>query len=191
MEKCQPAVVASELPKLPLHESTLYCDVQAFDKVINLAFTAMLIIYGIVAGLGYYYFGDAASTLITDDLARNSPFTGHSVSKCIPYFAYLWGLSSVCVIHRKLEFWSNFLLFFSAGIVTRLHRRQTGGLVHSSERLYDLPMPHPSHPGKIIGACIPSQSFQAVLPSLKLGSQTLQCPWLMLEVLTIWCHCRT
>lgn len=56
---------------------------QAFDKVINLAFTAMLIIYGIVAGLGYYYFGDAASTLITDDLARNSPFTGHSVRKCI------------------------------------------------------------------------------------------------------------
>ncbi|CAL8462945.1 g2479 [Coccomyxa elongata] len=52
---------------------------RAFDKVINLAFTAMLIIYGIVAGLGYYYFGDAASTLITDDLARNSPFTGHSV----------------------------------------------------------------------------------------------------------------
>ena len=53
---------------------------QAFDKVINFAFMAMLIIYAIVAGLGYYYFGDAASTLITDDLARNSPFTGHSVS---------------------------------------------------------------------------------------------------------------
>jgi vesicular inhibitory amino acid transporter len=56
---------------------------QAFDKVINFAFTAMLIIYAIVAGLGYYYFGDAASTLITDDLARNSPFTGHSVSNSL------------------------------------------------------------------------------------------------------------
>lgn len=56
---------------------------QAFDKVINFAFTAMLIIYAIVAGLGYYYFGDAASTLITDDLARNSPFTGHSVSNSV------------------------------------------------------------------------------------------------------------
>lgn len=53
---------------------------QAFDSVINCAFTAMLVIYGAVAGLGYYYFGDAASTLITDDLANNSPFTGRSVS---------------------------------------------------------------------------------------------------------------
>ena len=53
--------------------------VQAFDTVINWAFTAMLVIYGAVAGLGYYYFGDAASTLITEDLAANSPFTGRSV----------------------------------------------------------------------------------------------------------------
>ena len=53
--------------------------VQAFDTVINWAFTAMLLIYGAVAGLGYFYFGDAASTLITDDLANNSPFTGRSV----------------------------------------------------------------------------------------------------------------
>ena len=52
---------------------------QAFDSVINYAFTAMLVIYAIVAGLGYYYFGNAASTLITDDLATNSPFTGHWV----------------------------------------------------------------------------------------------------------------
>lgn len=54
--------------------------VQKFDTVINWAFTAMLVIYGAVAGLGYYYFGDAASTLITDDLASNSPFIGRSVS---------------------------------------------------------------------------------------------------------------
>ena len=52
---------------------------QAFDTVINRAFLAMLVIYAIVAGLGYYYFGDAASVLITDDLAINSPFTGRSV----------------------------------------------------------------------------------------------------------------
>ncbi|CAK0784981.1 hypothetical protein CVIRNUC_008186 [Coccomyxa viridis] len=52
---------------------------QAFDSVINWAFTAMLIIYGAVAGLGYYYFGDAASTLITEDLATNSPFVGRSI----------------------------------------------------------------------------------------------------------------
>lgn len=61
---------------------------QAFDSVINYAFTSMLVIYAIVAGLGYYYFGNAASTLITDDLAANSPFTGHWVScmLCTPCF---------------------------------------------------------------------------------------------------------
>ena len=56
-----------------------HLSLQAFDTVINWAFTAMLIIYGAVAGLGYYYFGDAASTLITEDLATNSPFVGCSV----------------------------------------------------------------------------------------------------------------
>ena len=60
--------------------SNSYPYLQAFDSVINWAFTAMLIIYGAVAGLGYYYFGDAASTLITEDLATNSPFVGRSVS---------------------------------------------------------------------------------------------------------------
>ena len=59
--------------------SNFHLSLQAFDSVINWAFTAMLIIYGAVAGLGYYYFGDAASTLITEDLATNSPFVGRSV----------------------------------------------------------------------------------------------------------------
>lgn len=61
------------------HLNTLAVPWQAFDTVLNRAFFAMLIIYAIVAGLGYYYFGDAASVLITDDLAINSPFTGRSV----------------------------------------------------------------------------------------------------------------
>ena len=52
----------------------------------------MLVIYGIVAGLGYYYFGDAASTLITDDLSLNSPFTGHSVRSASSYV-----LKLICV----------------------------------------------------------------------------------------------
>ena len=60
--------------------SNFHLALQAFDSVINWAFTAMLIIYGAVAGLGYYYFGDAASTLITEDLATNSPFVGRSVT---------------------------------------------------------------------------------------------------------------
>ena len=39
----------------------------------------MAVVYGLVAGLGYYYFGDAASTLVTNDLTNNSPYTGHWV----------------------------------------------------------------------------------------------------------------
>lgn len=37
----------------------------------------MMGVYGTVAALGYYYFGSSAHTLLTTDLARNSPFTGH------------------------------------------------------------------------------------------------------------------
>ncbi|KAK9907651.1 hypothetical protein WJX75_007699 [Coccomyxa subellipsoidea] len=102
---------------------------RAFDKVINFAFTAMLIIYAIVAGLGYYYFGDAASTLITDDLARNSPFTGHSilipgftvdklVALCILVNAYTTYPCLILVIQDML--WS-VLPFLETG--TRLPRR--------------------------------------------------------------------
>ena len=39
----------------------------------------MAVVYGLVAGLGYYYFGDAASTLVTNDLTNNSPYTGRWV----------------------------------------------------------------------------------------------------------------
>ena len=52
---------------------------QDFNKVIYASFTAMAVVYGLVAGLGYYYFGDAASTLVTNDLATNSPYTGRWV----------------------------------------------------------------------------------------------------------------
>ena len=68
----------------------------------------MLVVYATVAGLGYYYFGNAASTLITDDLATNSPFTGHWVRChfapldehiiiCIPYIVYgICGSTHIC-----------------------------------------------------------------------------------------------
>lgn len=52
---------------------------QDFNKVIYASFAAMAVVYGLVAGLGYYYFGDAASTLVTNDLATNSPYTGRWV----------------------------------------------------------------------------------------------------------------
>ncbi len=50
---------------------------QDFDTVLNISFSLMLGVYGAVAALGYYYFGSSAHTLVTTDLARNSPFTGH------------------------------------------------------------------------------------------------------------------
>ncbi|KAL3142963.1 hypothetical protein ABBQ38_003248 [Trebouxia sp. C0009 RCD-2024] len=50
---------------------------QEFDSVLNVSFSLMLGVYGTVAALGYYYFGSSAHTLLTTDLARNSPFTGH------------------------------------------------------------------------------------------------------------------
>jgi hypothetical protein len=53
--------------------------VQDFNTVIYVSFAAMAVVYGLVAGLGYYYFGDAASTLVTNDLTNNSPYTGHWV----------------------------------------------------------------------------------------------------------------
>lgn len=52
---------------------------QDFNTVIYVSFAAMAVVYGLVAGLGYYYFGDAASTLVTNDLTNNSPYTGHWV----------------------------------------------------------------------------------------------------------------
>ena len=51
--------------------------IQDFDTVLNISFSLMLAVYGTVATLGYYYFGSSAHTLLTTDLARNSPFTGH------------------------------------------------------------------------------------------------------------------
>ena len=51
--------------------------IQDFDTVLNISFSLMLGVYGTVAALGYYYFGSSAHTLLTTDLARNSPFSGH------------------------------------------------------------------------------------------------------------------
>ena len=53
------------------------CVIQDFDTVLNISFSLMLGVYGAVAALGYYYFGSSAHTLLTTDLARNSPFSGH------------------------------------------------------------------------------------------------------------------
>ena len=52
---------------------------QAFDSVLAIAFGSMLGVYALVAGLGYYYFGRDAATLVTSDLATDTPFAGKAV----------------------------------------------------------------------------------------------------------------
>ena len=52
---------------------------QAFDSVLAIAFGSMLGVYALVAGLGYYYFGRDAATLVTSDLATDTPFAGKAI----------------------------------------------------------------------------------------------------------------
>lgn len=70
------AISVSGHSSLPVLRNSM-ARVQDFDSVLNLSFGLMLGVYGAVAALGYYYFGNSAHTLVTTDLARNSPFTGH------------------------------------------------------------------------------------------------------------------
>eukprot|EP00884_Botryococcus_braunii_P012581 jgi/Botrbrau1/21323/Bobra.0184s0033.1 len=53
--------------------------VQAFDSVLVAGFSLMGTVYGLVAAAGYYYFGDLSAEIITDSLARDSPFAGRSL----------------------------------------------------------------------------------------------------------------
>lgn len=47
--------------------------------MLAIAFGTMLVVYSLVAGLGYYYFGRDAATLVTSDLATDTPFAGKSI----------------------------------------------------------------------------------------------------------------
>lgn len=70
------AVSVSGHSSLPVLRNSMATP-QDFDTVLNISFSLMLGVYAAVAALGYYYFGSSAHTLVTTDLARNSPFTGH------------------------------------------------------------------------------------------------------------------
>eukprot|EP00887_Chlorella_sp_A99_P000056 scaffold16.g56.t1 len=48
----------------------------AFPAALRAAFGGLLVIYGVVAATGYWYFGEAASPLITTDIALNSAYAG-------------------------------------------------------------------------------------------------------------------
>ena len=69
--------VKLSLSVVPAASVTASSFLQDFNKVLNISFSLMLGVYGSVAALGYYYFGSSAHTLVTTDLGRNSPFSGH------------------------------------------------------------------------------------------------------------------
>ncbi len=52
---------------------------QEFDKVLDMGFGTMLVLYALVAGCGYYYWGNQAHTLLTTDLKLNSRLSGQSI----------------------------------------------------------------------------------------------------------------
>ncbi|KAK9806857.1 hypothetical protein WJX72_005136 [[Myrmecia] bisecta] len=105
------AVSVSGHSSLPVLRSSMK-NRQDFDIVLNLAFGSMFIVYGLVSSCGYYYFGSAASELITTDLATNSFFTGRFllpgvtvdrvVTACILVNAYTTYPSLVLVIQDMI-----------------------------------------------------------------------------------------
>ena len=69
------AVSVSGHSSLPALRSSL-ADPAAFPAVLNAAFLAMAAAYGATAMAGYFYFGDAASPVVTSNLAADAPFAG-------------------------------------------------------------------------------------------------------------------
>lgn len=104
------------MPHIHLPVATMTLLLQDFDKVLNISFSLMLVVYGTVAGLGYYYFGDSAHTLVTTDLTLNSPFRGHNlllpgltvdklVAACVLLNAYSTYPSLVLVMQVSHVLW--------------------------------------------------------------------------------------
>lgn len=58
------AVSVSGHSSLPAIRSSM-AHPQHFGRVLNFSFLVMTVIYGCVSGLGYYYFGDQTSQLVT------------------------------------------------------------------------------------------------------------------------------
>jgi len=54
-------------------------DPSIFPSVLNAAFAAMGVAYGATAAAGYWYFGDAASAVVTANLATDAPFARASL----------------------------------------------------------------------------------------------------------------
>mmetsp|Transcript_13585 Transcript_13585/g.41061 ORF Transcript_13585/g.41061 Transcript_13585/m.41061 type:complete len:381 (+) Transcript_13585:378-1520(+) len=72
------AVSVSGHSSLPAIRSSM-AHPQQFGGVLRFSFVVMTIIYGCVCGLGYYYFGEETSQLVTTDLALRAPFAGQSL----------------------------------------------------------------------------------------------------------------
>jgi vesicular inhibitory amino acid transporter len=72
------AVSVSGHSSLPALRASM-ADPSAFPSVVNTAFTFMALLYGGVAAVGYFYFGDKARMVVTASLARDSPFAGRDL----------------------------------------------------------------------------------------------------------------
>lgn len=75
------AIACAALPQQLAGSCALskHAAVQDFGKVLNMGFATMLVLYSLVAGCGYYYWGNKAHTLLTTDLKLDSPFSGRSI----------------------------------------------------------------------------------------------------------------
>ena len=102
-------VAVSQLPSLrmALGISGRVSRMQDFDKVLNLGFSTMLVLYAFVAVCGYYYFGWSAHELVTADLKINSPLSG--VSLAIPGLT-LDKLVSIFILCNAFSTYPNLLL---------------------------------------------------------------------------------
>lgn len=75
--------------------------------MLNLGFTSMLILYGVVAGCGYFYWGCGAHELVTLDLQLDSPLS--DVSLLIPGLT-LDRLVSACILVNALTTYPSLLM---------------------------------------------------------------------------------
>ena len=95
------------------HIDIVICFLQDFAKVLNFELTNMLVLYGAVAVCGYYYFGRAAHTLVTEDLASDSPVKG--ISLIFPGFT-IFKLVSALILLNVFKTYPNLLLVKQASL---------------------------------------------------------------------------
>jgi hypothetical protein len=69
---------------------------ERFPVALTASFSVMLAVYCTTAAVGYWYFGDSASPLVTADLAHNSWYTSHA--RLVPVHRLLVRLLGLSVL---------------------------------------------------------------------------------------------